>query len=163
MPAVSKLLTRAGIEHGLRDADVFILFWSANAAASHWVGTELSAYLQRRIEDDTLRIIPMMLDETKLPVLVAHYLGFRITDDNTLQQAAERITGTTTSRERIRRLQERFLELTADLPSNDPLPYVVCPKCGSSNLERYTTHNRRGDDCYCVSCNECTWQAGTEI
>lgn len=83
-----------GIERGLSNADVFVLFWSAQAASSQWVGTEVRAYLRRRVDDGTLRIVPLMLDETPLPVLVADYLGFRIIKDADLVHAATEITGT---------------------------------------------------------------------
>ena len=152
-----------GIERGLTDADVFVLFWSAQAAASNWVGTELRAYLRRRVDDGTLRIVPMMLDETPLPVLVADYRGFRISSDADLFRAATEITGITTNRELIRRLQERLLELTADLTSGDPLPFFVCPKCGSDKLQRFTQRDRRGDEYYCINCQECRWSDATEV
>jgi hypothetical protein len=152
-----------GVENGLGNADVFLLFWSVRAAASQWVGTEVRAYLRRRVDDGTLRIVPMMLDDTPLPVLVAEYRGLGITKDADLDHAAAQITGTMTNREFIRRLQERLLELTADIPSTDPLPYLVCPTCGSDKLERSTQHDRRGDQYYCIACNECNWSAATEI
>jgi predicted RNA-binding Zn-ribbon protein involved in translation (DUF1610 family) len=152
-----------GIEHGLRDADIFVLFWSAPAATSHWVGTEVRAYLRRRVDNGTLRIIPMMLDDTPLPVLVAEYRGFRIQKDADLRIAATEITGAKTDRELIRRLQERLLDLTANVATGDPLPYFVCPKCGSDNLHRFSDYNRRGDHVYCITCQECRWSEATEI
>ena len=152
-----------GIENGLANADVFLLFWSAPAAASQWVGTEVRAYLRRRVDDGTLRIVPMMLDDTPLPVLVAEYRGFRITSDKDLASAAAAITGPRTDRELIRRLQERLLELTVDISTGDPLPYIVCPKCGSDKLQRSTQHDRRGDQYYCIACQECRWSEATEI
>jgi|ERR1035438_9478858 predicted RNA-binding Zn-ribbon protein involved in translation (DUF1610 family) len=152
-----------GMEHGLGDAGLFVLFWSARAAASQWVGTELRAYLRRRVDDGTLRIVPMMLDETPLPVLVAEYRGFRIQQDADLVTAAGEITGVKTDRELIRRLQERLLELTVDMSTGDPLPYFVCPKCGSDKLQRSTQHDRRGDQYYCIACQECKWHEATEV
>lgn len=152
-----------GIENGLANADVFVLFWSAPAAASQWVGTEVRAYLRRRVDDGTLRIVPMMLDENPLPVLVAEYRGFRVNKDADLDHAAAEITGTKTNRELIRRLQERLLDLTVDIPSSDPLPYFVCPKCGSDKLQRSTQADRRGDEYYCIACQECKWHEATEV
>ncbi len=62
-----------GLEVGLSDSDVFMLIWSAHANASKWVGTEIRAYLTRRVGDDSLRIIPILLDATPLPTLVSEY------------------------------------------------------------------------------------------
>jgi predicted RNA-binding Zn-ribbon protein involved in translation (DUF1610 family) len=152
-----------GIERGLGDANIFVLFWSARAAASRWVGTEVRAYIRRRVDDGTLRIVPMMLDETRLPVLVAEYRGFRIEKDADRVPAAAEITGVNTDRELVRRLQERLLELTVDVTSGDPLPYFVCPKCGSDQLERSTHRDYRGDEYYCVGCKECSWGDAAEV
>jgi len=105
----------------------------------------------------------MMLDETQLPVLVADYRGFRISSDADLLRAAPEVTGIKTNRELIRRLQERLLELTADITSPDPLPFFVCPKCGSDKLERSTAYDQRGDHYYCITCHECHWHEATEI
>ena len=60
-----------GIEAGLTMADCFVLVWSQDASKSNWVGTEVRAYIRRRVDDQTLRIIPFMLDRTTLPALVA--------------------------------------------------------------------------------------------
>jgi TIR domain len=53
-----------GIEEGLSTADVFLLLWSEASAGSNWVGAEVNAYLHRRVADETLRIVPVILDET---------------------------------------------------------------------------------------------------
>jgi hypothetical protein len=62
-----------GIEEGLAGSDAFILVWSGAAHASRWVGTELRAYIRRRVDDNSLLVIPLMLDRTPLPVLVADF------------------------------------------------------------------------------------------
>ena len=53
-----------GIEEGLSNAGVFVLLWSKAAEASNWVGTEVRAFLRRRVDDDGLKIVPLMVDGT---------------------------------------------------------------------------------------------------
>jgi hypothetical protein len=151
-----------GIEEGLSSADVFVLMWSANAEKSKWVGTELRAYLHRRVSDENLRIIPIMLDDIPLPALVADYRGKKVEGDDSFAKIAEQISGVTVDKEFVRRLQNRFLEITSEYPSNDPLPYVVCPECGSVSLTRFSQSNEYGNY-YCIKCEDCKWQDGGEV
>lgn len=155
-----------GIEAGLTTATAFVLLWSAPAAASNWVKTETRAYLRRRVEDQTLRVVPVMLDDTPLPTLVADYSGFKLGGDTNLVQVASRIAGTYSDRELARRLQDRLFDLAdrlhADRPA--PLPYLVCPQCGSPHLRRSQTVDERRDDIYlCINCTECHWHDDEEI
>ena len=93
-----------GIEAGLASATVFALLWSSHAAASAWVKSERHAYLRRRIDDQSLRVVPIMLDDTPLPTLMADYSGFRLAETDVLS-IASRIGGTQADRELARRLQ----------------------------------------------------------
>lgn len=77
----------SGIESGLGRCEIFVLLWSNNARSSSWVSMELRAYIRRRVDDETLRIVPLMLDETPLPLLVAEYRGFKCTADATAMEA----------------------------------------------------------------------------
>lgn len=154
-----------GIQGGLADADVFVLVWSANAAKSNWVGTEVRAYLRRRVDDETLRIIPVMLDDTPLPVLVADYKGFKVDAELPLETVAVRILGSRPDQEIARLLQSRLLDLSdGGRASMDPLPYLVCPQCGSSSLRRGQFVDEKRDDTYMyVQCEVCDWGDSTEI
>ncbi len=154
-----------GIEQGLSDADVLVLVWSHNASRSNWVGAEIRAYIQRRVKDHSLRIIPLMLDETPLPTLVADYRGFRVARQDEVVGIAADIAGSPNIRELSRRLQERFLELTdGAAKGGDLLPYRVCPMCGSGELERFEAIDYERDDTYyCIRCKGCGWEDGTEI
>jgi hypothetical protein len=152
-----------GIENGLTSSDAFVLVWSVNAAKSHWVGTELHAFLHRRVADDGLKIIPVMMDETPLPVLVADYRGIRVERDKTFNEIAEQIAGKPVDRELIRRLQNSLLDLVSDCAAiNDPLPFFVCPKCGSPKLKRFTQSNIHGTY-YIIRCADCRWSMDTEV
>ena len=152
-----------GLESGLSDSDVFMLVWSAHASTSNWVGTEIRAYLTRRVSDDSLRIVPILLDDTPLPALVAEYRGFVFTEKTPEQIAAE-IAGPTADQEVARLLQNRLLDLTWGRGTGgDPLPYLVCPRCGSTKLRRYQANDARGDSYYCIECEACKWHDGTEV
>lgn len=154
-----------GIEKGLTDADVFVLVWSGAAGKSNWVGTELRAYLRRRVDNATLRIIPVLLDNTKLPVLVADYRGFNMKEGMSLETIVAQLTGNTSDIEIARRLQNRLMELTESYASpGDPLPYLICPRCGSGKLKRGEATDYERDDRYLtIQCEECKWTDATEI
>ncbi|MGA6180923.1 toll/interleukin-1 receptor domain-containing protein [Stenotrophomonas sp. NPDC077421] len=93
------------IEDGLSNSDVFILLWSKDAAASKWVGTELRAYIRRRVDDESLRIIPIMIDDTPLPTLVADYRGFLAKSRNSLGTIAAQVCGAPSEAALFRRLK----------------------------------------------------------
>lgn len=153
-----------GIEEGLTGSDVLVLVWSAAAHASNWVGTEIRAYLRRRVDDNSLRIVPVMLDDTPLPTLVADYRGFRLESDAELEAVAAEITGRSSDVEIARRLQNRLLELTERYGSpGDPLPFIICPRCGSEHLERSNPVDDEHDEAYYViECRDCKWYEWTQ-
>jgi len=152
-----------GIEGGLSSADTFILLWSASAQQSHWVGTEIRAYIHRRVENRSLRIVPVMLDETPLPVLIADYKGFRLTEDMSLTEIAAELLEQPVDQEIARILQTRLLELLGDkYQGHDPLPYVVCPECGSPDLHRSSAYSIHGHY-VSIECKQCHWSEGGEV
>lgn len=152
-----------GLESGISSSDVFVLFWSIDASKSNWVGTEVRAYLTRRVTDTSLRIVPILLDGTPLPALVAEFKGF-VWQETTPEQIATEISGNKGDREVVRLLQNRMIELAwGNSSGGDPLPYFVCPSCGSAKLDRYSTNDARGDSYYCIQCKECSWNDATEV
>jgi hypothetical protein len=72
---------------------------------------ELRAFLQRRVADNALKIIPIMMDDTPSPILIADYRGIRVERDKSLDEIAEQITGKPADKELIRRLQNSLLDL----------------------------------------------------
>jgi len=148
-----------GIEDGLANANVFVIIWSSEAAASNWVGTEMRAYLRRRVGDKSLRIIPIMVDDTPLPTLLADYLGFEVRSTRSIGQVAAKICCSPTGSALIRRLKERLHDLTIDHDAtNDPLPFKRCPECGKDSFSRRTiTDYARDDDYYVIECKSCGW------
>lgn len=151
----------ASIKAGLAASDVLVLLWSAEASKSKWVALEIETYRSRMTSDPSLRLIPVLLDET--PVIDdlddlrrLHYddggdpfalamtiLGPDVPDDVDLAEA----------------LQQRLNELTKEnADPQDPLPFLVCPKCGSRDLKRHSETDYESDHHYfMVDCNKCGW------
>ena len=154
-----------GIEKGISTHEVFMLMWSANAQKSSWVGTEHRAALWRRVNDKSLRIIPIMLDDTPLPVLVADCKGFKLEGASGVFDLAYKICGRPTKEQTIGMLHQILLEKmhgNKDL-SHQPLA-IFCEKCYSTNLTHFVTEpDNRDDRYYCVRCEECGWSDNTEI
>lgn len=148
-----------GIEAGLSRSDVFVLVWSSDASLSKWVGAEVRAYLRRRVDNESLRIVPVMIDTTPLPALVADYRGFMFDQKMSPNAIALEITGRPSDVELTRRLQNRLTELTSNLcDDEDPLPYLICPSCGSSHLKRSSLFDdERDEGYYVIECEDCKW------
>ena len=146
-----------GIESGIVECDAFILVWSTNAQQSKWVSTELRAALRRRVDEESLRVIPIMLDETPLPALVADYRGFDVSKHSDLGLIARRITGDDGALQTAGRLQARLLELVANqFPENDAIRSLLCSRCGSDSLIAKVTHDRSFDETiYEIACSRC--------
>jgi hypothetical protein len=153
-----------GIEDGLAKANVFVIIWSADAAESKWVGTEMRAYLRRRVDDASLRIIPIMVDDTPLPTLVADYLGFRVRSKSAIGKIAAKICGSPSEAELVQRLTQRLHDLTYDAEArNDPLPFKRCPDCGDDAFDRNTlTDYARDEVYYVIACKNCGWSECTQ-
>lgn len=151
-----------GIEEGLDGSDVFVLVWSENAQKSNWVGTEVRATVRRRVDDHSLRIIPIMLDGTPLPRLVADYRGFDIADGSmSLEDVAHEMLGRPRDVEVAQRLQARLQELTAaNVHPRDPFGILICPSCGSDKLNRRSA-DYRDDLWYLIEC-DCGWSDATQ-
>jgi hypothetical protein len=127
----------SGIDRGLATADSFAFFWSANAARSRWVTAEMNAYLHRRMQDASLRIVPIILDATPLPVLFTDFLGFQVKQQSDYTLIADALTGIPKTLEVAGLMQQRMKELaTSAVPDGDLLPYIVCPHCGGTNMHR---------------------------
>lgn len=154
-----------GIEQGLATSDVFVLLWSEGAQQSNWVGTEMRAYIRQRVDDDSLRIVPVMLDDTPLPVLVADYRGFNVSSGEcSMEDIATELTGNQTDRALAALLQRRLNEVTrGSVDADGMFGILVCPSCGGDDFKRSQTIDYQRDDTYyIIECNECGWGDWTE-
>lgn len=151
-----------GIEAGLQEANVFVLLWSEQAAASNWVGAELRAFIRKRIDDTGMRIVPLMVDDTQLPALVADYRGFDLSGVR-LEDVVEELTGSPRDVKVAQVLQRKLNDLTERNTKGDPLGYLVCPSCGSDKLGRSSsTDHSRDDTYYIIECEDCGWGDWTQ-
>ena len=114
-------------------------------------------------DDDSLRIVPILLDDTPLPVLVADYRGFPISDGISLPDIAAKITGEPPDIEIAAMLQRRLNQLCEKHTAGDPFPYLVCPMCASRNLKRtVATDYERDKSYYIIECKDCGWGDWTQ-
>jgi TIR domain len=151
-----------GIEEGLGQADTFLLLWSREASKSNWVGAEYRGFLQRRMNDTGLRIIPVGLDGTPFPILVADYQGFFLTPETSIGEIVLEITGNRGDVEIAQILQAKLNHMMRlDKSHGDPLPWIVCPICSGANLNRSCQSNDR-TTILIVECADCGWQQWTE-
>lgn len=67
------------IDKALAEADYFLLFWSKHALNSRWVRAEYDAAIFRRIDQESVLLVPVLLDGTELPPLLKpiSHLDFR--------------------------------------------------------------------------------------
>jgi len=76
------------IGEGIARAGYCFLFWSATAARSRWVQSELDAAYLRWADARSLLLVPLRLDDTPLPELLKaiSYLDFRVSPDDGIAQ-----------------------------------------------------------------------------
>ncbi len=136
-----------------------MLMWSAAAKASKWVDTELRAAIRKRVDDTGFRLIPIMIDDTTLPALVADYRGFPLKKVSDIE-AIVRAFCPEPEIDIVARLQQRFLELIAkQFPEGDEVRYLFCPVCASKNLSAQIKHEPQFDErLYVVRCADCGWK-----
>lgn len=149
-----------GIEKGLQECDVFLLMWSAAAKASKWVDTELRAVIRKRVDDTAVRLIPIIIDGTPLPLLVADYRGFRLEKADDLGKIVRELCPDEAEIDVVARLRQRFLELVAkQFPEGDEVRSLFCPVCASKNLSAQIKHEPQCDErLYLVRCADCGWE-----
>jgi hypothetical protein len=155
------------LDAGLAGFDTFILLWSQRAAKSNWVRKELEVAIQRGIEDDRVRIIPVRLDETALPILLHPLKRVDIFDAHQIRDAVCDIMGFATERARIRAIQS-VLE-SAQIEINFVYgygPIAGCPRCGAGleSIESWNQFDEEHEDSYAgARCKECGWNDGGEV
>ncbi len=155
----------AKINEGLAAFDTFVLIWSEDAARSKWVGRELAAALARGIKDGSLRVIPVLLDETEFPALLAdlRYLRGDLPDS----QVAAEILGLAGEREWLMAIQATLEYAGIDVGYFPGYGAIVgCPNCGAglASIEGWhDTDFQRGDEYAGARCRECRWSDGGEL
>ena len=63
----------------------------------------------------------------------------------------------------VRQLNELLEQRTIDPNSDAPLPYIVCPRCGSQELDRKSATDAAHDEVYyMINCRNCDWSEWTQ-
>lgn len=154
-----------GVQEGLSAADLAMLIWSQNAAQSRWVKEELQALIYRRISDGSVKLAPVLLDETPLPPLLADSFGFRLSNPKDVLDIAAKVGGDSTAVQLAQRLQERFFEMLGLIGEGVHFyDYRFCPMCGSKSLESWEDTDHAIDQRYAViRCKDCKWEEADEL
>jgi hypothetical protein len=154
------------INDGLESFDTFVLLWSTSAAESDWVRSETEVALMRRMEDGSIRTVPVRLDRTPLPALLrpirrVDWLG------GDVSVVVREILGFANERERLKAIQATLDDLAIEIRFFYGYgPIVACPSCGApaEALRGWSQTDVQRDDLYAgAECTECGWQDGGEI
>lgn len=154
------------LNEALAGFETFVVLWSEHAARSSWVRAELETAISRARSDSSLRVIPVVLDETPVPALLQPLRRVDLTQGD-LPQAVREIMGFQSERDRIKAIQRTLGE--ADIHFDYVPGYgatVGCPECGAGldALEGWEAIDHLRDDVYAgVRCTECGWEGGGEI
>jgi len=82
-------------EEGLHSATAVVIVLSANSVAKPWVREELNAAFVKHVESGT-KLIPVVLDDCRVPECLASTLWERIADLSAYEQSFERIVAAIT-------------------------------------------------------------------
>ncbi|MGH3406791.1 MAG: toll/interleukin-1 receptor domain-containing protein [Streptosporangiaceae bacterium] len=148
--------------------DTVLLLWSTNAAASLWVQSEMETAIARRLGDGSVRIIPVRLDDTELPVLLSPLKWVRIDESPSSIGAAVRdIIGLESDQDLLRSIQQTIEDSGFEPRYFHGYGVVFgCPTCGMPSSELIQTHATdyvRDDEYAGVRCPRCRWEGGGEI
>nr|BFD94124.1 hypothetical protein KitaXyl93_54840 [Kitasatospora sp. Xyl93] len=154
------------VSQALEMVDTVLLFWSKHAAASTWVNTEMESALARRLADESMRIIPLRLDDAELPALLRPLLWVSLAEGES-EQAVRRILGINTQAELLKRMQQTIEESGLEYRYFHGYGVVVgCPNCGVPSFEleqTYGVDHFRDDQYAGVRCPNCGWLEGGEV
>lgn len=155
------------VNAALATADAVLVVWSGNAAGSKWVANELEAAYTRSLSDPLFRLIPILIDETPLPPLVASLKHLRLANAWEIDQVVAEVMGFKSARQALRAIQQTLEETglrVEYVPGYGAI--VACPACGAGieSLEGWSQTDYVRDDVYGgFRCKECGHQDGGEI
>jgi hypothetical protein len=154
------------INEALELVDTLILLWSASARKAPWVRAEMASAISRALAEGSVRVIPVRLDETPLPPLLADIKRVDLFDGD-VARAVDEIMGFASDADRLRAIQETLD--TAGIEVGYFYGYgaiVCCPHCGAvvSRLEGWSDTDHANDRMYAgVRCTVCLWSDGGEV
>jgi len=153
------------INAGLIGCTHFLIIWSNNAATSNWVRRELHSTLVQAIQSGIPRVIPIVLDDTALPKLIAdiRYIRYGKGTEKDRHSIVNAVTGEEPSMSFIKAIVKKYHEVISDPGGRDPFGLIACPKCGSSRLKGETYTDYKNDETYyTLTCQECGWNDWTQ-
>lgn len=154
------------VNEGLGSVDTVLLVWSENADSSEWVRAELETAIAQGLEDQTLRVVPLILDDTPLPPLLRRLRWVDLQDGDETR-AVNEVMGFANDQDRLRAIQQTLDEAFIEVVYFEGYgPMVCCPKCGAGvdKLEGWSQIDERRDDIYAgFRCSECGFNDGAEI
>jgi len=154
------------IDEGLAAFDTFALVWSDAASKSRWVKTEMEAAVTRWVDDSSIRLVPVLRDETTLPAILRPIRYIDGTNGDHLRVARE-VLGIE-SETAFRMAVQQFID-EAGLEFREFWGVgvlVACPRCGATpeNLEGWEAIDHERDDRYVgARCKLCGWSDGSEM
>ena len=154
------------IESGLQGCSIFVLVWSANAESSPWVRTEVEAALARYLKAEGCRLVPIILDDTPIPLLIRslHHINARTRDPIGVAKELLGIESDAQYRIAVQHFINEAGLTFQDFPGVGVL--VGCPRCGAPlrDLEGWEQIDELRDDRYMGSrCKACGWNDGSEV
>ncbi|MFJ2891865.1 toll/interleukin-1 receptor domain-containing protein [Streptomyces sp. NPDC087305] len=154
------------VNEALGLVDTVMVFWSVHSSTSAWVNTEWEVALTRRMRDNSVRVIPIILDDTPLPPLLEPIMWVSLADGD-VDRAARELVGVESQAQLLKLMQQTVEESGLEYRYFEGFGVIVgCPRCGapSSKLEGWSAVDDRRDDMYAgVRCGQCGWEEGGEI
>jgi len=148
--------------------DTVLLLWSTNAAGSGWVKSEMETSISRRLEDRSVRIVPIRLDDTALPPLLRPLKWLHVDESPvSIARVVRDIVGLESDQDLLRAMQQTIEESGFQPRYFYGYGAVFgCPQCGMPASELVQTHAvdyYRDDEYAGVRCPRCRWEGGGEI
>lgn len=152
------------LNEGLGRFAVFLLLWSNNAAGSRWVKSEIESAIHAVMSDPARKVIPVLLDDTPLPPLLAP-INCVVMDDPA--EVARRVMRFGSERERLKAIQDVLDSLAIEVRYFYGYgAMAACPRCGGGvdALEQWSATDYDRDNQYVgARCTECGWEDGGEV
>lgn len=154
------------IDRGLAGFATFALAWSSEASRSRWVKSEMDAAVTRWIRDERIRLIPIVLDATPVPPLLASVRCVDGAHGDHLRVARELLGIDTEAAFRLAVqsfIDEAGLEFREFWGAG---VFVACPRCGAlpDKLKSWEDVDCERDDRYVgVRCTVCGWSTGGDV
>ena len=137
-----------------------LLLWSAAAERSQWVQREWASSLAQTIQSGLPTIIPVRLDETPLPDLLADLRYLDLTGDHGTdhREIVSAVTGKAPETAFLTSLVRLFNEEVV-VERECGIEWICCPKCGSTNLgHRGVFNDERGEGEGYTRCLDCGYE-----